>query len=293
MSFRQNLALHASPIPLRLILAVTFIWAGLGKVLTDMPVQGEQAAILANLGVIQPSEPVPTIPPEAETVDPLPEGSETDPAEEAPAEEGAAEEGAAEDTGPVSLSGPVAASVFTVQNTDRVYTAADFPEPLMVTRLNGLVLLMHASAFPTGIDADGNPLPSIWPAWAGDSAWAVALAWAAAITEIVGGVFILLGLLTRFSALNLAGTMLVAAWLTELGPAIQQGQTVLGIIPDRPAFDIAAWKTLFWQLALLAGAMSVFFTGAGALSLDRMIFEPRKPDPDEDDEDYEDEDDEE
>ncbi len=40
-----------SPVFLRLALGVTFIWAGLGKIIPVVPVQGVDAALLANAGV--------------------------------------------------------------------------------------------------------------------------------------------------------------------------------------------------------------------------------------------------
>jgi uncharacterized membrane protein YphA (DoxX/SURF4 family) len=50
MTFRQKLAVWVVPVILRVLLAATFLWAGLGNVLEEMPVQGEDAAFLANLG---------------------------------------------------------------------------------------------------------------------------------------------------------------------------------------------------------------------------------------------------
>lgn len=274
MSFRHNLALNVAPIPLRIVLAATFLMAGLGKIVQQMPVQGEQAAILANLGVIKTKEPRPTIPPQSETI--------TEPSG------GASEESAADE--PVSLS-DVGWRIRTVQFETKTYRAGDFPEPIEVSRVNGLVLLMHASSFPS-LGENGQTKPSIWPLWAGEGAWVVALAWAAAVTEVVGGGFLLFGLLSRFSALGLAGTMLVAIWLTELGPAIQSGDTLLGFLPNRSVFDIKAWQTLLWQCALLAMAASVFLTGPGALSVDRVLFEPRGRDEGEEEDDEDEDEDE-
>ena len=93
----------------------------------------------------------------------------------------------------------------------------------------------------------------------------------------------LVGLLTRIAGLALAGTMLTAIWLTTSGPAWQAGTATLGSIPRHAAFDASAWSTPLWQLACLAMSLAVFFTGAGALSFDRMLFsapgegKPAKP----------------
>jgi hypothetical protein len=48
---------NVAPIFLRLALGLTFLWAGWNKVFNQIEVQGEPAAILANLGVISPPAP--------------------------------------------------------------------------------------------------------------------------------------------------------------------------------------------------------------------------------------------
>ncbi|MBL8885387.1 MAG: hypothetical protein JNK16_01900, partial [Phycisphaerales bacterium] len=55
MTSREHMAVSIAPLFLRLALSITFIWAGLGKMLADMPVRGERAAVLANMdvGVVQ------------------------------------------------------------------------------------------------------------------------------------------------------------------------------------------------------------------------------------------------
>ncbi|MFG0252246.1 MAG: hypothetical protein ACF8NJ_05160, partial [Phycisphaerales bacterium JB038] len=50
MSFRDRLALTFPPLLIRLVLALTFVWAGLGKV-TKTDFSPEQAAALANMGI--------------------------------------------------------------------------------------------------------------------------------------------------------------------------------------------------------------------------------------------------
>lgn len=105
------------------------------------------------------------------------------------------------------------------------------------------------------------------------------LAYAAAITEIVAGLFLLVGLFVRVSAFSLAGVMLGAIWLTEIGPAIQAGTARLGILPGYGLWDVGAWKTILWQLSLLCSALALVFTGPGALALDNALFPgaPSKP----------------
>src|SRR5690606_33209558 len=58
MNHRQRLAVGVAPLLLRVALAITFIWAGLGKVAATMPVSGQAAATLANMGVSIPNAPV-------------------------------------------------------------------------------------------------------------------------------------------------------------------------------------------------------------------------------------------
>jgi uncharacterized membrane protein YphA (DoxX/SURF4 family) len=96
---------------------------------------------------------------------------------------------------------------------------------------------------------------------------------------LIGGLFVLVGLLTRVSALMLAATMIGAIWLTEVGPAIQAGKVVLGFIPDRDFFTIDVWKTLLWQLSLLMSAGALAMLGCGSLGLDRKFFPPPPPPP--------------
>lgn len=256
-----------APLFLRLVLAVTFLWAGFGKVLQSMPVRGEPAAILANMGVgsvisaaKSPSESV--TPPTTSTPAPASSNNVSSTSRET---EDNAKKPAANET--------------TVVNGSRTFTAADFPDEVRVMRLNGLALLLHKSAHPP--EVDGKAKMPLWPASLATDSIPLYFAWAAAITEIVGGLFVLVGLLTRVSALALAGTMLTAMWLTELGPAIQAGDTFMGLLPAYGAYavdEVGKFKfmTLLWQFALLGCGMALVFAGPGYLSFDRALF-PGKP----------------
>ena len=51
MRCRDHIALTLPSFLLRLALAITFLWAGTGKLLGTSTVQGDNAARLANLGV--------------------------------------------------------------------------------------------------------------------------------------------------------------------------------------------------------------------------------------------------
>jgi len=68
MSLRESLAVGWAPIFLRLALGVTFMWAGLAKVVYRADFAGQDAATLANYGVI--AAPSAAAPPTAE-IDPI------------------------------------------------------------------------------------------------------------------------------------------------------------------------------------------------------------------------------
>ncbi|MEM1330413.1 MAG: DoxX family protein [Planctomycetota bacterium] len=273
MTFRERLAINAAPIPLRLILAVTFLWAGLGKVVNDAPFQGGAAATLANLGVDmgldappQRNAPAPapalepTPEPEASTGDTAPTTPEAGVDPELPGES------ETESPEPEAAAAPEPEQAV---NPAR-FEASDFPEPVNKPALYGLALLMHGAANPQPAD-DGTTPDAIWPEQLGGAPWVVVMAWFAAITEILAGLFVLIGLMTRLSALALAGTMLTAAWLTEMGPAVQSGTALLGFLPGHDLTNLGAWTKFLWQMALLCAAVSLLFAGPGWPSVDRAM----------------------
>jgi len=96
----------------------------------------------------------------------------------------------------------------------------------------------------------------------------VPLAWIAAITELVGGVCVLIGLFTRFWSLGLAVTMLVAFRLTSVAPL---GEFGLFALP------LDQYNRMIAQAGLAALALGLVFAGAGALSLDRALFRGAPP----------------
>ncbi len=240
MSFRDSLAISVTPLLLRVALGITFVWAGAGKVLETMPVQGEAAAALANMGVLTPTSVSPT---------------------------SAAREDVPSRTLPPTLIQPAEKPAAPAA---KKYSAADFPNPVEVKRLYGIALLIDSCAHPS--DVDGTARMALWPPNAARGMWPSILAWAVALTELIGGFLLLVGLFTRLSALGIAGTMLGAMWLTVIGPAIQSGATRFGFLPDYPAFDIEKWKNLLWQFGLFMSALGLFFAGPGALAADRMLF---------------------
>lgn len=257
MSARQGSGSSIAPIFLRLCLGITFVWAGLGKVMNESAVSGDAAAVLANMGVIAPpGKPTSMGPRDAMPTLMSLTGPQDQPKEPAPKEPAA--------TPPVSTPAPAASTPH--------YTAADFPEPVKIKNVH-FITIMVANATVVPMNDKGEPAKTrLLPAALGQPPWPVVLAWGAAITELVGGAMILVGLFTRFWALGLAVVMGVAMWLTQFGPAIQAGTTQLLFLPAYPAKDLQAWMPLFWQFSLFCSAMGVLCLGAGALSLDGLFF---------------------
>jgi putative oxidoreductase len=269
---RDRVGLNVPPLFLRLMLGIVFVYAGFGKVSQPMVVSGQQAADLANMGVIVPPAAIPETLKPPETKAPEAKPPETRPTEAKPPEPKPAAP-----TGPTGALDPHRGSIVPVrwQGGLKIYTAADFPSPVQVKLLYSLALMLRSDAAP---EAGKMPL---WPPPLGAGETPVYLAWAVAVTELGGGVCLLLGLLTRVSALGIAAVMLGAMWLTEFGPAIQKGDTVLGFLPNRPVFDMG-WQTLMLQFSLLASALALAFCGPGRLSLDRALLSGRGEDDDED-----------
>lgn len=257
MTSREHMAVSIAPLFLRLALSITFIWAGLGKMLADMPVRGERAAVLANMdvGVVQRAAQRGNSPP-APAPTPVPAKEQPKPSAKTPA------------SGPPALV--VLAQSTAGSPSAGTFTAADFPNEVKVSRLYSIALMLHDATASN--DSEGKPLRfPLAPSIIATGAWPVWLAWAAALTELLGGFLVLFGLFTRLAALSLGGVMVVAIWLTQIGPAMQSGVTTLGFLPSLPAFDIAAWQPLLWQFSLLCASASLFFAGPGGLSMDRAI----------------------
>ncbi len=212
---RQWWGLNVSPLLLRLVLGVVFLWAGLGKFLSDFPVQGPFLdAVHTVWGV-----PAPT---------------------------------------------PQGATEAQPENTDA---------PVNVRVVKGLGASIYLAGNPAA-DENGITPRAIWPRFISSPFFAKAQAFAVAITEILAGLFLLAGLLSRLSSLGVIAIMLGAIWLSQIGPAMQSGNTYLGFLPDYARFS-HQWKDLFFQLSMLAMAAAVLLTGPGFLSVDAVLFRRR------------------
>ncbi len=290
MSFRTSLALNVAPLCLRLALASTFIWAGMGKVAFRTTVSDPQdIAKLTEWGIVSPQSaavpappltnpettPAPTtqpkpaedttpkVTPPAEIEKDTPIEETEPPADDVPQDDPGTDEGdpAPKDTTPANGSAlPVAYQADT--------------QSVEVKRVMGLALLIHHAANP-GVDDQGNALNPLWPAALAKGTLPVVFAWVAGILELVCGAAILIGFFTRLAALPLAGTMLAAMWLTQIGPAIQHGTALYGFLPPGMFEQNAGgyvYATILWQFALLMASLAMLLIGPGALSIDRLIF---------------------
>jgi len=268
MRFRDRLAVNIAPIFIRLALAVTFLWAGVGKIAGTFEPTDAQRAILQNQGMIAapasspPASPAP--PPGEATKEATPRNENaTQP------EEDAQQPGEAAPNQPATTSAA----------------------PKTVRKWNGIALLLHDRANP-GLDENGNPHMRLWPTPLAGKPWVGLMVFLLVATEVVGGVCALFGFLTRLTGLAFALAMGSALWLTEIGPYIQEGTAVFGFLPPHDPWDPAAWKTLFWQFLLGMSGLSLVFSGAGSLSIDRALWGPSraasaKASRDEDDDDDE------
>lgn len=322
MRFRDQVALTLPALVLRLVLALVFLWAGIGKFATTTIVTGDDAARLANLSVtLTPVGQTPA-PPEATTpeepLNDLPEvivddeATDIDPelttpedqqrmqeildeakrrAEEArrqaaeqtapPAELPATDPAADPPAEPAEQPGaqPADAGSFMLmpaQYENPKKTASDYPEPMEARKVYRIALLLSNCAEP-GLTADSQPINPILPSAFAGGTVARSMAIAAAVTEIGAGFLLLLGFLTRISALGTFSIMLVAIWTTQIGPAAIQTMPgdpapILGFLPNFGSLYAMEYKDLMFQLACAAMSVAVFFLGSGPIGFDRLIF---------------------
>ncbi|MEZ6242728.1 MAG: DoxX family protein [Phycisphaerales bacterium] len=299
MRCRDRAALTLGPLFVRLPLAIVFLWAGLGKLVADIEVGPEQAVVLSAAGVRLPKEAAPepnpptldqplAEPPPTDTSDqsetPSTKPSPTPPSTSPPAG-GATQPTPADDESAAQArrADPTAPRIILVQNQTNptpTETPAGTPDTTIVDdgtfkvrRVNGLILIMHERSEPGISTKDGSPTPAVWPSFLAQGVWPKILAWAACFTEIFAGFFLLIGLLTRLSALALAGVMGVAMWLTTFGQAIQTDNALLGFIPTYGAWS-EEWLNPLLQFTLFMAALALVCMGSGAIALDRAIFAP-------------------
>ena len=128
-----------------------------------------------------------------------------------------------------------------------------------------IALGVHKAAHPVA------PAGGVWAGGVGGGGWPEVLAVGGLIAGVLGGGVGLIGLFTRLGAMAIAGTMLGAMWLTQIGPAVQSGHALLGFLPAKDWLDMMSCQTLLWQAALLAMGGALMLLGSGALAIDRAI----------------------
>ncbi len=161
------------------------------------------------------------------------------------------------------------------------HTAADFPDGARLRKLYG-VALMLASNGPDEVTLDDpataereGPKFALVPRFAAEGSWPVYLAWTLGVTELAGGILVLIGLLTRIGALGLFGAMTGAIWLTELGPALANDTAIFRFIPPPhggPWHDPSSYMHFFFQVVLWCSSLALLLAGAGTISFDRLFF---------------------
>ena len=238
MAFSRVASMHLVPLLARLALCVVFVPIGWNKIMTVQTYTGEQATAVRRLidGPIEDPAKTPP-PPEAGATTPT-ESSSTatkdDPAEAAPAE--AAPAAATPDAATPAKATPEGA---TPDGAAAVSAAA--PEPISARGVYGLAAMLQSKGIP-------RPLMS---------------AWIASAVEVVGGVFLLIGLLSRIWALGLATAMGFAFALTTWPTLAEVGPFGL---------ELAQFNRAAAQIGLGTLAIGVILSGPGAIAIDHGIF---------------------
>ncbi|MCC6428814.1 MAG: DoxX family membrane protein [Phycisphaerales bacterium] len=266
---RQSLAASFAPIFLRLVLGVIFLRAGLVKVMEKIDYSGEDAVLLAKWGVAPGSDAA-----AGPTAVPVPDAKVG--STPAPASESTPPENPSLPTTPPAPNTPTdpATPAAPTNSTTPPEAQATTSTPAATVRamtLYSIATMVHHAANPAP-KADGTAGKALAPSKAAEGKAPVILAWTATITELAGGILVLIGFMTRLMSLGFACTMGVAMWLTQIGPAIAAGTAKFGFIPAYGPFD-PQWGSLFLQFALLGSSLALLFAGAGMLSLDRLLFE--------------------
>ena len=126
--------------------------------------------------------------------------------------------------------------------------------PLALRLGLGIVFVVHgvsklnggpATGFGSLLTGLGVPAPSLF-------------AWLVTIAELVGGIMLLVGLLTRVVTLPLIATLVGAIVLVKLDVGI-----IAGMGSAMPGAEV--------DIALLAGLVALLVVGPGRLSVDRVL----------------------
>ncbi len=97
--------------------------------------------------------------------------------------------------------------------------------------------------------------------------WSQPTAWAASVAELIGGVAIFIGLLTRFWAFVMAVMLGASFWLSTI-----QAEGMFDRNPFEWAADAPAFEQMLFAAGLFVLAVGLLIKGSGPLALDRLLW---------------------
>jgi uncharacterized membrane protein YphA (DoxX/SURF4 family) len=254
MSFSQFAGTTIVPTLSRIVLALAFISVGHNKLFTHAEFDATQAATLQSLGVT-------VTPVEADAVsfgDTRIQRALFQSSQQPPETGTAAPSGGPAASPPDSTEPPHIDATDLEDAADEAVDDAAGVEPAVDALPPGTYTARSLYNVALYVKDAGLPQP-------------VYGAWIAALTEFVGGILLLLGLLSRVWGLGLAFAMGVAFYtVTTLK------LEVFSALPWEFSQNIPAFNTMYSQLGLGVLALGICLTGPGPLSLDRLFFNRRK-----------------
>lgn len=249
MTFSQYAGTAIIPTLSRLVLCLAFVSAGWNKVFKEDAYNAQEAARLESMGV---------------TMTPVVKGAAMRLAPLSPAQEDAGMKADERQMVLASYRQDAAGTQSAPAATEpAASSSASKPSGGAKTPAEGQYKALKMYRIALLLDGAGWKYP-VW------------LARLAAVTELVGGGMLLIGLFSRFWAMGLAIAMGVAFYLTTV-----QMNDVLHTWPMTFAENIGNFNTMYCQLGLLLLALGIFLTGPGPLSVDRILFakDPAVPPP--------------
>lgn len=238
MTFSQYAGTAIIPTLARIVLGVAFVSAGWNKVFEEAEFTAEQATELKGLNVnVEPAAKVAMTDSQTQFV------LASHRLQDAPPAEGSESKPAAPPTDTGEAAPPPVGETSTPQTSPTTEPLA--PGMYKAQALHHITLMLKANNVPQ-------------PVW---------MARLAAFTELVGGAMLLLGLFSRIWGLGLAVAMGVAFYLVSM-----KANGIFTMDPRTFALDGMKFSTAYLQAGLFVLAFGIFLTGAGPLSLDRMLF---------------------
>jgi putative oxidoreductase len=98
-------------------------------------------------------------------------------------------------------------------------------------------------------------------------------AWGIALLEFGGGLFVMLGLLTRFLSVLFVIEMVVAAVLVHLPSGFEAGNVIGTDEQGMPIFGMPGYEV---NVLYIAGFLALLFMGAGRWSIPGLLHRPRE-----------------